>query len=130
MLRYRTVTICGSMRYYQQMLQCAEKLTMQGFLVDMPFCTKDGIIDTNLDAMHFAKIDRSDCIFVVNTAGYVGASTRNEILYATAKHKQVYYLYPALVSYMFTSPRLVSQRKTDKLENEKTVILESWKGKR
>jgi len=95
----------------------------------MPFVTKDGILDANLDAMHFAKIDMSSCIYVVNCYAHIGASTRNEILYAVAHKKQVYYLYPELVDQVFTSPRLASLRKTDKLENEKTQVLESWKKK-
>jgi hypothetical protein len=127
MINYRTVTICGSMRFYQQILLYAEKLTMQGYIVHMPFAGRDGILDTNLEAMHFAKIEMSDCIFVINTGGNVSMSTRREIMYATAKKKQVYYLYPALVSYMFTSPRLVAQSKTDKFENKPTMILERKK---
>jgi hypothetical protein len=129
MIKHRVITICGSMRFYTQMITIAEKLTVQGYIVLMPFVTKDGVLDANLDEMHLAKIDMSSCIFVVNCYAHIGASTRNEILYAIAHRKQVYYLYPQLVDQVFTSPRLASLRKTDKLENEKTVILESWKKK-
>lgn len=34
--------------------------------------------------MHRAKIRMSDYVYIVNTGGYVGESTRSEIDYATA----------------------------------------------
>lgn len=45
-----------------------------------------------LDDMHLRKIDLADEIFVINTGGYIGDSTRKEIEYATASGKLVRYL--------------------------------------
>ena len=39
-------------------------------------------------------IDLADEIFVINVGGYIGASTRSEIKYATATGKAVDYLEP------------------------------------
>ncbi len=45
-----------------------------------------------LDAMHKAKIDMADEIFVINVNKYIGDSTRSEIEYAIAHGKKVRYL--------------------------------------
>ena len=45
-----------------------------------------------LDAMHKAKIDMADSIYVINVGGYVGSSTKSEIEYAIAHGKEVRYL--------------------------------------
>ena len=42
-----------------------------------------------LDEMHLAKIDMADDIFVINPGGYIGASTKREIAYASAKGKKI-----------------------------------------
>jgi hypothetical protein len=96
--RYRVVTICGSMRFKAEMLEAADRLSRQGFIVLMPFCTfapEEQLTShdkTMLDRMHFTKIDMSDSIYVVNVGGYVGNSTANELRYAELSHKTVYYL--------------------------------------
>jgi len=45
-----------------------------------------------LDDMHRRKIDMADEIFVINVGGYIGESTRAEIVYARELHKKVKYL--------------------------------------
>lgn len=47
-----------------------------------------------LDEMHLAKIDMADEIFVINHGGYIGASTKREIAYASAKGKKICSLEP------------------------------------
>ena len=42
--------------------------------------------------MHKRKIDMADEIFVINVGGYIGESTRSEIIYAIATGKTVRYL--------------------------------------
>lgn len=100
------VTICGSMRFYRSMIIIAEKLTFAGYIVLMPFASKDKIeartneefIDAErmLDAMHKVKIDMADIILVVdidiltenNTQNsYMGHSTVNEVDYAIRRNK-------------------------------------------
>ena len=48
--------------------------------------------ERRLDDLHLRKIDLSEYIFVINPGGYIGASTRAEIDYATATGKLVGYL--------------------------------------
>lgn len=96
---FPVVTICGSMRFYAQMIEAAEQMTTGGMIVLMPFVTyNDGIKipgDTfaqMLDDMHKAKIDLSGEIVVcTNFSGYVGESTASEIEYARRKGKAVTY---------------------------------------
>ena len=47
-----------------------------------------------LDALHKEKIALSQAIVVINVDGYIGESTRNEISYARALGKKVYWLDP------------------------------------
>ena len=43
--------------------------------------------------MHKRKIDMADEIFVINVGGYIGSSTRSEIIYAEATGKPENYLF-------------------------------------
>lgn len=45
-----------------------------------------------LDNMHKRKIDMADSIFVINVGGYIGESTKSEIVYAKEHDKRVEYL--------------------------------------
>lgn len=89
--QFPTVTLCGSMRFYSRMLEVAAQLTSAGRIVLMPHdASLTGIPNKTalehgamLDAMHRAKIRASQSVYVVNTGGYIGESTRGEIAYAT-----------------------------------------------
>lgn len=96
------VTICGSMRFYRQMLTVAEELTLDGFIVLMPFVRKEPFMEADvnhpgnviekLDAQHKHKIDLASSIVVVSDdTGYYGDSTRSEIDYAHTHGKPVAY---------------------------------------
>ncbi|MEH3055462.1 MAG: hypothetical protein PGN13_16195 [Patulibacter minatonensis] len=104
-------TLCGSTRFPEAFALANMHLSMQGRIViglglmghaDEPrgarFLTSDGDESTpekqGLDRLHFAKIDLSDGIFVVNPGGYVGSSTRREIAHAEATGKTVEWLFP------------------------------------
>lgn len=88
-------TICGSMRFYAQMMEVAAELTLDDEIVLAPFCvvTPDGqesAMKNQLDELHLRKIDMAYRIVVVtNTDGYLGASTLREMAYATQQGKQI-----------------------------------------
>lgn len=96
-MTFKVTTICGSMRFYPQMLHLAERLTSEGEIVLMPFVTYNGGVKVEgdefadmLDSMHKAKIDMSHGIYVVTGEhGYIGSSTRSEIDYATDHDKEI-----------------------------------------
>ena len=86
-----TVTICGSMRFYYQMLTVAEELTLDGLIVLMPFVRKEPFMEADvnhpgnviekLDTQHKRKIDLATSIVVVSDdSGYYGDSTRSDRL--------------------------------------------------
>ncbi len=91
-------TICGSMRFQQQMREAAARLELdEGCVVIQCVYFPEGQGPTPqqaeaLNRLHLAKIDLSDGIFVVNVGGYVGEQTRREIDYAMAHGKDVRYL--------------------------------------
>jgi hypothetical protein len=93
---YPVITVCGSMRYYKEMLDAAVMMTRNGWIVLMPFDTsyKDGIIADDvkvmLDDMHRRKIDMSSAIIVIGE--HRGKSTTGQIEYARAQGKWVYEL--------------------------------------
>lgn len=110
-MKYKTVCLCGSMKFYSWMLEVAETETLKGNIILMPFVRKDDYmtdstrdlqhkveqalpdgesIATFLDAMHRAKIDMSDEILVCsNRVGYIGESTNAEIQYAATNLKSI-----------------------------------------
>ena len=105
--KYPVITLCGSTRFKEQFMEAQKKLTLEGNIVisvglfghsgdqevwenmDEGTLTKTKEM---LDAMHKAKIDMADSIYVINVDGYIGESTRSEIAYAKKHGKEVKYL--------------------------------------
>lgn len=90
----KTLTICGSMRFAEEMQTIAFDLeTRHGFNV-LQCVYGDGEHLTpeqraRLAAAHHQKIALSDGIYVVDIGGYVGQSTQNEIDLARAQGKEI-----------------------------------------
>ena len=92
---YTIVTICGSMRFFKQMLQVAADETVKGNVVLAPFSVvapadQGSDLKALLDELHFEKIRMcSQIIVVTNQNGYVGDSTRREMGYALSIGKDM-----------------------------------------
>ena len=99
--KYKVITLCGSTRFKEQFLEAQKRLTLEGSIViSVGLFGHSGDDEVwaegtkeMLDDMHKRKIDMADEIFVINVGGYIGSSTRNEIEYAEANGKIVYYLF-------------------------------------
>lgn len=93
-MKYPVITICGSMRYYDDMLKAAETLTAHGYVVLMPFVADyaDGQPEDDrkvmLDEMHRQKIDMSDAIVIIGE--HRGESTVRESNYAFLKRMPIF----------------------------------------
>ena len=86
-LKYKAITLCGSMKFKDDFLREQKRLTLEGNIVLTPnmFLLAEDItedIKKMLDEMHKRKIDLADEIFVINKNSYVGSSTKSEIEYA------------------------------------------------
>lgn len=95
----KIITICGSLKFKNEMIEVAEKLELQENAVITPIyptnSNKDAYTDEQvdiLDRMHKEKIKISDAIYVVNVGGYIGTSTKSEIEYAKLLGKEILYL--------------------------------------
>jgi hypothetical protein len=94
MSEFLVITLCGSMRYYDDMLKAAGELTRKRFIVIMPYVADYvGGKDSDehklmLDRMHREKIDLASAILVVGT--HRGESTLGEIAYAKSQGKLVF----------------------------------------
>ena len=96
----KVITICGSMRFSNEMMKISEELELkQGYAVIQCVYNAEGQKHEGLDAemldrIHRKKIDISDAIYVVNVNGYIGSSTKNEIEYAKILGKEILSLEP------------------------------------
>lgn len=97
--RPKVVCLSGSTRFRDVFLTTDRTLTLSGHIVLScgVFSHAEGITLTegqkaDLDALHLAKIDLADAVFVINPGGYLGTSTRAEIAYAQSRGKPVTYL--------------------------------------
>ena len=98
--KYKVITLCGSTRFKDELLEVQKRLTLDGNIVisvglfghsgdeEVWF---DGVKEM-LDDMHKRKIDMADEIFVINKGGYIGSSTQSEIEYAKKTGKAIRYL--------------------------------------
>lgn len=95
----KTYTICGSMRFSKEMQEIAYSLEAHsGYNILQCVYCPNSISPTNeelqaLASAHYAKIDISDGIYVVNIGGYIGESVKNEIEYARQHNKEIIYHY-------------------------------------
>lgn len=97
-MKMKVITVCGSYKFKNEMIEITEKMTLQGNCVitpndltktDKDAYTKDEIL--MIDQMHKEKIKLSDAILVVDVDGYIGNSTKSEIEFAKSLDKQILY---------------------------------------
>lgn len=96
----KIITICGSMKFQEQMIEVAKKLELeeQYIVIQCVYFDKSRILTSQeisvLNELHYRKIDISDAIYVVNVGGYMGESTQKEIEYAHSLNKEVLFFEP------------------------------------
>ena len=97
----KSVCICGSFRFYEEMVQLRNTLQTRGVRCEWPLpgprrAPQAMTTDEASDAImhHLERMDRAECIFVFNKGGYLGNSVVMEIGYAYAQRKPVYALAP------------------------------------
>lgn len=93
----KTLTICGSLRFENEMRSIAYDLeAIKGYNVLQCVYAPEGItisseVLSHLEKAHYRKIDISDGIYVVNIGGYIGESVKAEIQYAKENGKEIIY---------------------------------------
>lgn len=95
----KIITVCGSLKFFREMIEIAEKVELQGNVVLMPIYnparpSKDDFTEKEakmLDKIHKERIKISDSILVVNVDNYIGSSTKSEIEYAKSLNKEIIY---------------------------------------
>ena len=94
----KIITVCGSMKFYKEMMEITEKMELQGNCMLTPIYptkpdkdayTEDEVVI--LDKMHKEKIKLSDAILVANVDNYVGSSTKSEIEFAKSLNTEIIY---------------------------------------
>lgn len=94
----KIITLCGSSRFKDDILNIYKKLTLQDNIVlfDAIFNQNELNLNDNekqlIDKNHKQKILMSDEIFVINKNGYIGKSTKSEIEFAKKLNKPIKYM--------------------------------------
>lgn len=95
----KIITICGSLKFEDDIKYWAEKLTLQGncvLSIIYPVNTDLGVYTPEqrkiFSEAHYKRIDLSDAIFIINKNGYIGNNTQKEIEYAKAHGKEIIFL--------------------------------------
>lgn len=111
-----TITICGSMKFHQEMRDVKSQLEHMGHVVLVPKSIElmdmvgyvhpqddeeriTAKIEHDFIRAHFKKVQDSDAILVLNydkkrIAGYIGGNTFLEMGHAFGLGKKIYLLYP------------------------------------
>jgi nucleoside 2-deoxyribosyltransferase len=79
----KKVCVCGSFKFYKEMLDLEDKLRKEGIECFGPRKEKSIL-------KCFDKIDKADIVYVVDSNGYVGNSVSADMGYAYAKNKPIY----------------------------------------
>lgn len=99
---YKVITLCGSTRFKDAFMEAQKRLTLEGYIViSVGLFGHSGDDEVwaagtkeMLDDMHKRKIDMADEVYIINVGGYIGESTKSEILYAMGAGKEIAYLEP------------------------------------
>lgn len=102
--RPTVVCLCGSTRFYDEFRKANLRETLAGKIVlsigvdfksDADLLLAGELTERDkqrLDELHLRKIDMADEILVLNVGGYIGESTRHEVMYAVARQKRIRWL--------------------------------------
>ncbi len=85
----KTVAICGSLQYRQDMEAAAQAWMRSGHHVTIP--QPHNIDSITLMRLNFQRIDRADMVLVVNPNGQITRGTVAQIAYALHHGKPVHY---------------------------------------
>jgi hypothetical protein len=99
----RVVTLCGSMRFRDELARLTAELTLAGNVVLAPVALDPATQPTAeqrdlLGRIHLRKIAMADEVLVVNVGDHVGESTRREIEHARSLGIPVTFLEVPVVS--------------------------------
>ena len=93
------ITLIGSTRFKRDYEAVMKELTLADYVVISVGCYGHNDHDPRindkksvLDSMHLYKIEIADIICVINTGGYIGSSTANEIEHAKTLGKPIIYM--------------------------------------
>ena len=93
----KIVTLCGSLKFENEMMIIAEKMALEGYCILTPvYPVLENVKRTEEQLMkfkeeHFKRIELSDAILVVNVNNYIGNSTNLEVEYAKKLGKEIIY---------------------------------------
>ncbi len=93
----KIITLCGSLKFQQEMMEIAQKESLEGICVltpTYPVLNNIDITDKQLNYFkeeHLKRIELSDAILVVDINNYIGESTNIEIEYAKKLGKEIIY---------------------------------------
>lgn len=93
----KIVTICGSMKFENEMIKIATVLELKyGWCVLQCVYNFDNITISKKDMekikkAHYKRISISDAIYVLNINGYIGQAVTDEIAFAKKLNKQIIY---------------------------------------
>ena len=95
----KIITVCGSLKFYKEMMEITEKMELQGNCMLVPIynpskSSKDDFTEEEaliLHKMHKERIKLSDSVLVVNVNDYIGSSTKSEIEFAKSLNKEIIY---------------------------------------
>ena len=90
------ITLCGSLKFQNEMMIVAEKLALKGKCILTPVYPVLKNYEITMQEMqllkneHLKRIDLADTILVMNIDNYIGSSTSQEIEYAKKNNKKYY----------------------------------------
>lgn len=93
----KIITICGSLKYKNEMMAISEEMALKGNCILTPVYpvlekyerTEEQLL--KLKEAHFKRIELSDAILVIDINNYIGESTNLEIEYAKKLNKEIIY---------------------------------------
>ncbi|WP_427886940.1 hypothetical protein ACQHIV_28960 [Kribbella sp. GL6] len=95
--RPKIVCLCGSLRFSKELAAERTRLTLDLAIVLAPEATDVPDLDPSLvqalGELHLRRIDLADEVRIVNPNGYIGETTRREIIYATTSGKPITYFH-------------------------------------
>lgn len=91
----KTVTLCGSMRFKNEMqriafgLETRHNMNVLQCVYNVDNLDITPIEQASLENAHYRRIELSDAIYVVDIQGYIGNQVSKEIAFARRKGKEV-----------------------------------------